>query len=376
MFHALLAFAPVRRWLSRPGVQGSHELHCVTRCASDYAGRALNFKQPLADAPPGWPAWDETGLWSAVDADARWLLSRRRLRRQRERNHNSNYYYARQLGSEEAYRRAAFSVGSPLRAQLCRRLKTTVVIGDVAFVHAHVSVDLLAAAAAAVAAPAAAGDQDGGVGRDDDVEPCGQRPWPDVPPRDARATAIAGATALNRALYDALRGRKLAPPLYLQLDRALGESVWSVPPRASISRGRSKGAQDPGVVLDDLAASVLVVGHTPQELGITPRYNSRVWCLDTAMSRGVHGGDTRDYFAPTPQVAEFRFDGRRLATRDGVRVLVVPATDDRQRLRRDVPTTGARVLALPAADDRKGSRWVSPPDRSVRPRFGGVRDEE
>lgn len=278
-----------------------------------YAGRALNFKQPMSSALPGWPAWDEDGLWSAVDAHASsWLTTRRRELERKDaiwsRMELAYISGESKTAQEKAYRLAAFSVGSPLRAQLLERLQAIIVVGDVVFVHAHVSVEMLDAAAKAAAATAAAA----AAAMNGKVDVCGTEdgqgntasPLPQHP--KTTSTSGAGATALNRALYDTLRGQKPDPHLYRLLDDALWQRVWSVP------RG---GRGDPGGVLDALSASALVVGHTPQERGITARHGGRVWCVDTAMSRGMFQGGV-------PEVVEFRYDDTgKLASPGGVRVL-------------------------------------------------------
>lgn len=108
-----------------------------------------------------------------------------------------------QLEREEGHCATDFSVGSPQRIELQRRLWAMVIISEVALVHAHVSLKLLRAAsgitATVVAAAAAATREQDGVtdrGHGD--------PQTDPPMADAAATPVVGATALNWALYDTL----------------------------------------------------------------------------------------------------------------------------------------------------------------------------
>lgn len=235
-----------------------------------YAG--LNFEGPLRPPPPGWAPWSAADLWEEVDTDAARMVAAMAIQSveasaaavaaaaandpHAEVLVEAAADAAAMASSRLARRQAAVWAGSPLMVELAHRLRAVVVVGGIAFVHAHLD--------RKVVSPAWAGLS-----------------------RSARRAAVDDALSRLNAAAAAVLAGAAAPdgPAAGSLFPVVWERSWATAPPTRRS-GRRLDA-----LLDALSATTLVVGHTPQPHGITPRYDGRVWCVDTGMSRGMGGGD-------------------------------------------------------------------------------------
>jgi len=205
---------------------------------------ALNFAGPLLPPPAGWAPWSAADLWRTVEAEAEEIVT-------------SFPEWAAAAPPRLARRQAALTAGSPLMRELSRRLCAAVVVGGVAFVHAHLDGRLFAPQWTAMGEP------------------------------DRRAAADAALVGLNAAAVAALSGDgplDAADAAGRLLDPVVWERMWAERPPSA----RAEYHLD--ALLRSLDASSLVIGHTIQDGGITPRYGGRVWCVDVGMSRGTGGG--------------------------------------------------------------------------------------
>ncbi|GAB0490066.1 hypothetical protein MMPV_001296 [Pyropia vietnamensis] len=244
--------------------------HLAEAAGLSYAG--LNFEGPLLPPPPGWAPWSAADLWEEVDADAARMAAAMAIQSV-EASAAAVAAEAEQHPDAEALleaaadavamasgrlarRKAAVWAGSPLMVELAHRLRAVVVVGGIAFVHAHLDGRVVAEGWAELSQPARRAAVDEAM---------------------SRLNAAASAVLAGAAAPDGPAAGILFPVVW--------ERSWATaPPTRKASRRLD-------ALLDALSATTLVVGHTPQTRGITSRYGGRVWCVDTGMSRGMGGGD-------------------------------------------------------------------------------------
>lgn len=244
--------------------------HLAEAAGMSYEG--LNFEGPLLPPPPGWAPWAAADLWAEVEEDAARMAAAMAIDAvsastaavaaaaaqspDAEALMEAAADAAAMATSRLTRRKAAVWAGSPLMVELAHRLRAVVVVGGVAFVHAHL---------------------DGRVVADD---------WAGLSRAARRAAADEALSRLNAAAAAVLAGAA-APdgPAAGSLFPVVWERSWATAPPSR------KASRRLDALLDAVSATTLVVGHTPQPRGITPRYGGRVWCVDTGMSRGMGGGD-------------------------------------------------------------------------------------